>query len=66
MSALQATTRHVYRDAQMCNIPGLGLHTDFVSPDEEEVWHSPSHDFAQCYSESLEGLLLHTSPGFPE
>ena len=63
MLAFQATTQHVYRDAQMCDVPGLGLHTNFVSPDEEKAWHSPSHDFAECYFESPEGLLLHESSG---
>lgn len=28
---------HVHRDADTCGIPGLGLHSDFVSHEEEQV-----------------------------
>lgn len=31
------TAHYVNRDAALCNIPGLGLHTDFVSLAEEQA-----------------------------
>ena len=33
----QVTTRHVNRDAALCNIPGLELHQDFISSAEEQA-----------------------------
>jgi len=35
--AAQEVTCPVYRGADRCNIPGLGLHTSFVSPEQEQV-----------------------------
>ena len=32
-SAAQVITRHVNRDAALCNIPGLDLQSDFITPE---------------------------------